>query len=122
MEVNKYDRRVDFAIDGISFDHKATVFPKGYRRPLQQAMAHPRDLIQWLNQNQSREQRMHYRNRLFVVLYAQDGVHWKLKAEIRWLQGLIENYLLAFSVEVASACVGGWELCPVGHPLDHSVI
>ncbi|HEY6906884.1 MAG TPA: hypothetical protein VI230_05415, partial [Ignavibacteriaceae bacterium] len=51
----------------------------------------------WLYKNQSRQQRMHFKNRLFIVLYSSDGNHWKLKAEITWLKSVIERYMLGFN-------------------------
>jgi hypothetical protein len=97
--LNQYDRLVDFRIDGIRFDHKTSVFPGRFRRPLNYAVNNPRVLIEWLYRNQSQEKRLHLGNRLFVVLYAPDGKHWKLKAEIRWLQGLIEGYVRDFDAD-----------------------
>lgn len=93
------DRLVDFTIHGISFDHKTTVFPKGYPGSLEEAQNNPGDLIQWLYENQSQEQRLHLRNRLFIVLYSEGGHHWKLKSEIVWLKRLIEDYVEKFDVK-----------------------
>jgi len=64
-------------------------------------------LIKWLYKNQSQQQRKHFRNRLFLVLYSKDGEHWKLKSELMWLkeriekymQGFNPNYLLKFNLE-----------------------
>lgn len=94
--LNKYDRLVDFSIDEIRFDHKTTRFPRRFGRPLGYARENPRVLIKWLYRNQSQQQRRHLCNRLFIVLYARDGKHWKLKAEIRWLRELIQGYLREF--------------------------
>jgi len=97
--LNHRDRLVDFSIDGIEFDHKTSVFAKGYRRSLEYATGHPENLIEWLYANQSQQQRKHTRNRLFIVLHSSDGQHWKLKAEISWLHTIINNYLLTFSAD-----------------------
>lgn len=96
---NRYDRLKDFSIDGIKFDHKTTKFPRGFGRRLDYAVDNPRTLIKWLYGHQSRQRRWHEGNRLFIVLYADDGKHWKLKAEIGWLQELIESYLQDFCPE-----------------------
>jgi hypothetical protein len=93
---NHRDRLVDFSIKGIRFDHKTSVFPKGFSRDLNFAVNHPNQLIQWLYQHQSQQQRKHYANRLFIVLYAADGEHWKLKAELSWLKTCIQAYVAAF--------------------------
>lgn len=96
---NSRDRLVDFQIDGVSFDHKTSVFPKGYQRPLDYAKKNPQDLIKWLYENQSKEGRMHLKNRLFVVLYSRNGEHWKLKSEISWLKGIICEYVQSFNFD-----------------------
>ena len=93
---NNKDRLVDFQIDDITFDHKTSVFPRQYNRSLDYGKGNPRDLIEWLYNNQSQEQRKHLKNRLFIVLYSNKGEHWKLKAEISWLQELIELYVRDF--------------------------
>jgi hypothetical protein len=94
--LNQYDRLVDFSIVGIKFDHKTSVFPKQYGRSLQFARENQVHLIQWLYRNQSRQQRYHAANRLFVLLYAGDGEHWKLRADIGGLRRVIEQYVDRF--------------------------
>jgi len=96
---NTKDRLVDFQIDGITFDHKTSNFPKQYNRSLDYAKDNPHDLINWLYDNQSQEKRKHLKNRLFIVLYSHNGDHWKLKAEISWLQKLIQLYVQDFDQE-----------------------
>lgn len=94
---NSKDRLIDFQIDGISFDHKTSVFPKEYDHSLAYAKGNPRDLITWLYKNQSQERRKHFKNRLFIMLYSYEGEHWKLKAEISWLQKIIQSYVQDFN-------------------------
>ncbi len=91
------DRLVDFTIDGVTFDHKTSVFPKNFPYPIKEAVKKTNDLIKWLYKNQSQQQRKHLKNRLFVVLYSPDGEHWKLKAEISWLKERIEKYMEGFN-------------------------
>ncbi len=101
------DRLVDFTIDGVTFDHKTSVFPKNFPYPIKEAVKKTDELIKWLYKNQSQQQRKHLKNRLFVVLYSPDGEHWKLKAEIsslkerieKYLEGFNPNYLLKFQLE-----------------------
>lgn len=93
---NKKDRLEDFEIEGIKFDHKTTIFPKKYNKTIQEAQENPIDLIKWLYDNQSQQKRMHFKNRLFIVLYSTNNEHWKLKAEIIWLKDLINNYVTNF--------------------------
>jgi hypothetical protein len=94
--LNKYDRLIDFSINRISFDHKTTVYPKRYSHPINYAIENPLSLIKWLYDNQSKQQRFHLANRLFIVLYDQNGVHWKLRAELKQLYEIIANYVLSF--------------------------
>jgi len=91
------DRLVDFTIDGVSFDHKTSVFPKNFPYQIKEAVKKTDELIKWLYKNQSQQQRKHLQNRLFIVLYSRDGEHWKLKAEISWLKERIEKYLEGFN-------------------------
>lgn len=101
------DRLVDFTIDGVTFDHKTSVFPKNFPYPIKEAVKKTDELIKWLYKNQSQQQRKHLKNRLFVVLYSPDGEHWKLKAEIsslkerieKYMEGFNHNYLLKFQLE-----------------------
>ena len=97
---NSYDKLVDFSIDGVAFDHKTTVFPKGFGYDFAYAKAHPRKLIEWLYQNQSQEGRKHLKNRLFIVLYDnKTAAHWKMKAEIMQFQKAIDSYVKQFSAQ-----------------------
>ncbi len=94
--VNHCDRLMDFAIDGVQFDHKTSVFPQGFRRPLDYARHHPRRFITWLYTNQSQGGRKHMGNRLFVVLHARNGEHWRLRADLTWLESQVHDYLRTF--------------------------
>ncbi len=91
------DRLVDFRIHGIPFDHKTSVFPARYDRPFEQARRDKRHLIRWLYDQQSTQGRYHLANRLFVVLYARDGEHWRLRAEVGALAQLVAGYVAEFS-------------------------
>lgn len=91
------DRLVDFSIDGVTFDHKTSIFPKNFPHPIEEAIKKTDELILWLYKNQSQQQRKHLQNRLFIVLYSSDGEHWKLKAEISWLKERIEKYMMGFN-------------------------
>lgn len=95
--LDEKDRLVDFIIDGVTFDHKTSVFPKNFPHPIKEAVKKTDELIKWLYKNQSQQQRKHLKNRLFIVLYSPDGEHWKLKAEISWLKERIEKYMEGFN-------------------------
>jgi hypothetical protein len=91
------DRLVDFTIDGVSFDHKTSNFPKNFPYKIDEAFKKTDELIKWLYKHQSQQQRKHLRNRLFIVLYNGSGEHWKLKSEIIWLKERIEKYMMGFN-------------------------
>jgi len=91
------DRLVDFTIQGESFDHKTSIFPKNFPYKIDEAIKKTDELIKWLYKHQSQQQRKHLKNRLFIVLYARNGEHWKLKSEINWLKERIEKYMLGFN-------------------------
>ncbi len=96
---NRYDRLEDFRLNGVRFDHKTSVFPRGFGHTLTYAVNHPQELIAWLYRKQSQQGRKHFGNRLFVVLYAGDGEHWKLKAELVWLARIVRSYVAHFDPE-----------------------
>jgi hypothetical protein len=96
---NPYDKLVDFTLQGIEFDHKTNVFPKGYIKGFEYARNHPSDLIKWLYENQSKEQRFHTSNRLFVVLYSLDENHDALRKELGFIQKKVDEYLKNFDSE-----------------------
>ena len=95
--LDEKDRLVDFIIDGVTFDHKTSIFPKNFPYNINEAIKRTDELIIWLYKNQSQQQRKHMKNRLFVVLYSTDGEHWKLKSEISWLKDRIETYMKGFN-------------------------
>jgi len=95
--LDEKDRLVDFTIDGVTFDHKTSIFPKNFPHPIEEAIKKTDDLILWLYKHQSQQQRKHLKNRLFVVLYSSEGEHWKLKSEISWLKERIEKYMQGFN-------------------------
>tara|TARA_R110000787_G_scaffold109035_2_gene217517 strand:+ start:3969 stop:4607 length:639 start_codon:yes stop_codon:yes gene_type:complete len=95
--LNSRNKLVDFTINDIPFDHKTSVFPKGFNKDISYAKSHKRELINWLYENQSNQKRHHLKNRLFIIVYANNGEHWKLKAAISLLNKEIKNYVLNFN-------------------------
>lgn len=91
------DRLVDFSIDGVTFDHKTSIFPKNFPYQIDESIKKTNELILWLYKHQSQQQRKHLKNRLFIVLYSSDGEHWKLKSEISWLKDRITKYMEGFN-------------------------
>lgn len=93
---NPKDRLSDFNFFGKDFDLKTSVFPASFGHDLEFAKNNPAVLINWLYQNQSKQGRFHFNNRLFLIVYASNAEHWKLKAEISWLKGVVEEYVANF--------------------------
>lgn len=93
---NNKNRLIDFSIKSIPFDHKTSVFPKGFSKGIDFAQANPKQLINWLYNNQSSQKRHHNANRLFIIVHSEKGDHWKLKAEISILHQAISNYVATF--------------------------
>lgn len=96
---NSYDKLVDFTIDEIPFDHKTSVFPKGFNQPFEYAVKNEKELILWLYNNQSQQGRKHLKNRLFIIMYDTNNQHWKMKSEIMELKKQIDLYVERFSSE-----------------------
>lgn len=97
-EGNQFSKTVDFYISEIPFDHKSSVFPKGFKKSFDYAVDHKKELIEWLYNNQSQEGRNHSKNRLFVIFYNEkQDEHWKLKTELTLIQEKITDYLDNFS-------------------------
>ncbi|MEA3491978.1 MAG: hypothetical protein U9R27_08785 [Campylobacterota bacterium] len=95
---NSFDKLVDFHIEEIPFDHKTSIFPKGFGRSYEYAREHEDELIEWLYTNQSQQGRKHLKNRLFIMLYDGETMqHWKLKSEIMLIKDEIDQYVEEFS-------------------------
>ena len=86
-----------FLITVLAFNSFAMAETDVIKGKIDEAIKKTDELIKWLYNNQSQEQRKHLKNRLFVVLYSNDGEHWKLKSEIMWLKERIEKYMLGFN-------------------------
>lgn len=96
--LDSFNKFTDFYIENIPFDHKTSIFPKGFNKSVPYGILHKSELISWLYENQSQQQRKHHKNRLFIVLvnYKEEDGHWKLKSEIGWLKEIVSAYLLNF--------------------------
>ena len=94
---NSYDKLVDFSINGISFDHKTSVYPRQFPKWYEYGKQNKKELIEWLYENQSQQWRKHLSNRLFIVLCdSQTQEHRKMKAEISLLEEAIDRYMNSF--------------------------
>ncbi len=96
---NPKNKTIDFYIHDIAFDHKTSVFPKGFGKSLAYAQQNKVALIEWLYKNQSNQQRLHFANRLFVIVHNSTKKHWHLKAEISLLNQAISKYVATFNPE-----------------------
>lgn len=95
---DKFDKFVDFYILDIPFDHKTSVYPSAYNKSIEYAKENRNDLINRLYLNQSRQQRFHMKNRLFIVVYSQEWNHRKIKSELNFLKKIIYKYLDKFDI------------------------
>lgn len=93
-----FDKLVDFLIHDIPFDHKTSIFPKGFYKSIDYAFENKKKLIEWLYFNQSQQGRKHLKNRLFVIVYDKNDAHWKMKAELFLIKNAIDNYLQKFDL------------------------
>jgi hypothetical protein len=81
---------------------KAKIFLENFRKSrwaiIQEAMKDPRNLIQWLYEEQG-ERRFDAANRLFLVLIDKNNLEesWKMKRNIELLKDSINDYLGAFN-------------------------
>ncbi len=90
------DREKDFYLFGKPFDHKTSVFPRGFGRDLDYTKNNTQELLHWLFENQSSQQRYHLKNRLFVIVHDKNGAHWKLKARLSLIKEAIQNYVSSY--------------------------
>lgn len=98
-EQDKYHKTIDFYIENTPFDHKTTIFPKNFKKDIEYAKQNKVELICWLYNNQSKEGRGHFENRLFIVLYDKNGNHWQVKSEIDLLNVKIKDYVRGYKKE-----------------------
>ena len=93
---NKYEKLIDFSLKSVPFDHKISLYPRNYPDTQAYAEENPASLIEWLYDNQNKDGKYHAENRLFVMLYAADGQHWRLRAEVAKMSTEIGNYIQHF--------------------------
>lgn len=98
-ELNQFHKSIDLYILDIPFDHKTSVYPWAYSKPIEYAKEHKDDLINRLYLNQSKQQRFHMKNRLFIVVYNKNWDHRKIKSELTFLRNIIYEYLDNFDIK-----------------------
>ncbi|PCJ67780.1 MAG: hypothetical protein COA58_01190 [Bacteroidetes bacterium] len=86
----------DLFINGVGYDHKVVMYPRSYSETIEVAKSNKKELIQWLYENDD-EMNFHPRNRFYIVLHEENGEHWKLKAELKWIEKLIDTYFHEYS-------------------------
>ncbi len=96
---NRKSIECDFFINGVPFDHKTSVFPKGFKKSYQYALEHKEELIRWLYDNQSDTKRKHFANKLYIVLFREDGNHYLMKSSLSLLNSKIKEYMQNYSLE-----------------------
>jgi len=93
---NSRDNEKDFLIHGIPFDHKTSIFPRGFVENITYAKNNELELLNWLYKHQSKQNRFHLKNRLFIIVHDTNGNHWKLKAELSLIAKSIQDYMKHF--------------------------
>lgn len=117
---NKYS---DFLIydeewgSSVAFDHKTTVLPKCFEGKILKFLKSnsveglhifDEELVKWLYENQSQQQRKHWKNRFFVILIDSEKLeHWKLKSDLVFLHENISEYLKKFKMLDAVSFIHG---------------
>jgi len=99
-EPNKFHRYIDFRILGVPFDLKVSSYParfKYLRSDFRTEREYRNALIYWLYKNQSREQRHHYKNRLFILCKKGNGkipkANNQLKTRLDLIDQQVHNFL-----------------------------
>ena len=91
------DRLKDLFISKVPFDVKVTNVLKNFPGGIAQAKDNPALLAKAYYEQQSRGQRHHEANRLFVVVHDhKDGQHHKVKAELSFISPIISTYVENF--------------------------
>jgi hypothetical protein len=95
---NKYHQSIDFYVNDIPFDLKVTKILNNFPGGIDAAKEDPKALAQAYYEQQSRGQRHHLENRIFVVLHDHNpsSDHIKLKAELSFIQPFIRNFVENF--------------------------
>lgn len=88
-----YDKEKDFELYGITYDLKVSTFPKGYHKTFVPYSRRSRDdVIRWLYQNQSSNGRMHFANRLFIVVEGEQKNKTKIDIIGNHIKRFMEYY------------------------------
>jgi hypothetical protein len=96
--LNKFGDVDKIGLETILFRVKSLVYPYQFARTLRYAILHQEELLYWLYRRTKFKTRADDLDNLFVIFYQRDGEHWKLKAELCWVESLIMNYLDRFEV------------------------
>ena len=100
LENDEKHKTIDLYIDGLAFDLKNSVYPKGYEIDINEAIEDKRSLIRWLYKNQSTDQRHHKASRLFLVYYDTiENKHNLVKSNCKLIESSVLSYLNSFSIE-----------------------
>lgn len=98
--VDERDRLKDLYIREIPFDIKVTNVLKNFPGGIERAKEDPKALARAFYEQQSRGQRYHLKNRMFVVVHDHSaGEHHKVKAELSFMKPIISNYVDNFAEE-----------------------
>jgi hypothetical protein len=92
----------DFYIEGVPFDLKQSVCPKGFKKSVRRCSEiegeERRNFVEWMYENQSQRYSTHYGNKLFVVYDDRGGEHWKMKSDLGRLNEKVRQFIKGFDL------------------------
>lgn len=100
-ESNPKHKEIDLYIDGIPFDVKLTVYPKKLEKENLDLRSRndKNNLIRWLYNNQSQQQRKHLKNRLFIVCKGNSiNENQKLKSDFNQIRQKVKDFIKYSSI------------------------
>ncbi|HFE62919.1 MAG TPA: hypothetical protein ENK14_00695 [Caldithrix sp.] len=75
------------------FQIKPRIYPQRFAKTLRYTQLHKEELLYWLYRQDFALLPHPLPNTIYLMLYSENGEHWKLLAELQWLQGVIDEYL-----------------------------
>lgn len=80
-------------LSNIPFRLQPRAYPSGFAETLRYTRLHKEEFLYWLYRQDSGALVSPIPNTLFLILHCGNNQHWKLFAELKWLSGLIDEYL-----------------------------
>lgn len=82
---NRYDKKWDIKIDDVvQFDVKSTVIPRCFRYYYESVLVNPQGMVEFYYDYQSKSERYHWQNRLFIVHHSLVNEDRETKLRCKW--------------------------------------